>query len=244
MTLVSYPTEVALLPTDITCTPGLLAFCMALCYNRVVSAEAREGQRALGILGGTFDPIHYGHLVAAEEARHAFGLGSVLFIPCGQPYHKPKAPIASAEDRYEMTRVAIASNPFFDVSRIEIDRPGPSYTIDTVESLRHEQPNCALRIILGTDAVEELTSWARPEGLLKECRLIVVSRPGTSWAEARRALPAAYLEHVDWLEIPGLHISSTELRQRAAEGRPLRYLVPDAVDAYIRERGLYGVPGV
>ena len=208
-----------------------------------MSAGAREAQHALGILGGTFDPVHYGHLVAAEEARHAFGLDSILFIPCGRPYHKPKPPTASAEDRYEMTRLATASNPLLDVSRIEIDRPGPSYTVDTVEALKRERPGCGLYVILGTDAVEELAEWAQPERLLEQCRLIVVSRPGAPWEEVERALPPAYMEHVDRLEIPGLHISSTELRRRAAEGRPLRYLVPDAVEAYIRERGLYGAPG-
>jgi len=216
---------------------------MPLCYNFPVSAAAREGQYALGILGGTFDPIHYGHLVAAEEARHVFRLDSILFIPCGQPYHRPNPPLASAEDRYEMTRLAVASNSSFDVSRTEIDRPGPSYTVDTIQRLQRARPNHVLHIILGTDAVEELSSWAQPERLLRSCRVIVVSRPGTPWAEVEQALPAAYLEHVDRLRVPGLHISSTEIRQRAAEGRPLRYLVPDAVEAYIRERGLYGVSG-
>ncbi|MFQ5811384.1 MAG: nicotinate-nucleotide adenylyltransferase [Armatimonadota bacterium] len=206
-----------------------------------MSAEAHEGECALGILGGTFDPIHYGHLVAAEEARHAFGLDSILFIPCGQPYHKPKAPVAGGEDRYEMARLATASNPFFDASRVEIDRPGPSYTVDTVAALRGARPECALRVILGADAVEELASWAEPEWLLQQCRIVVVSRPGTPWEDVDRALPPEYAEHVDRLEIPGLHISSTELRARAADGRPLRYLVPEAVAGYIRERGLYGI---
>ncbi|MGD8237656.1 MAG: nicotinate-nucleotide adenylyltransferase [Armatimonadota bacterium] len=208
-----------------------------------MSAEAHEGQSTLGILGGTFDPIHYGHLVAAEQTRHAFGLDSILFIPCGQPYHRPKAPVAGAEDRYEMARLAISGNPFFEVTRIEIDRPGPSYTVDTVASLKAARPECALRVILGTDAVEELANWAEPERLLQECRVVVVSRPGTSWEDVDRALPAGYAEQVDRLEIPGLHISSTELRARAAAGRPLRYLVPDAVAAHIRERGLYGITG-
>jgi len=195
----------------------------------------------VGVLGGTFDPIHYGHLVAAEETRHAFGLDSILFIPCGQPYHKPKAPVAGAGDRYEMARLATASNPFFDVSPVEIDRPGPSYTVDTVASLKGARPECVLRVILGTDAVEELASWAEPERLLQQCRIVVVSRPGTPWEDVDRALPRGYAAYVDRLEIPGLHISSTELRARAAQGRPLRYLVPDAVEAYIRERGLYGI---
>jgi nicotinate-nucleotide adenylyltransferase len=217
----------------------LLAFCMTLCYNFAVSSEAREGQYALGILGGTFDPIHYGHLVAAEETRHAFALDSVIFIPCGQPYHKPKPPMASAEDRYEMARLAIASNPFFDVSRIEIDRPGPSYTVNTVQQLKETRPDCSLHLILGTDAVEELASWVEPGRLLRQCRVIVVSRPGTPWEDVERALPSAYVDHVERLEIPGLHISGTELRRRAADGQSVRYLVPDAVEAYIRERALY-----
>lgn len=209
-----------------------------------MSAEAREGECALGILGGTFDPIHHGHLVAAEEARHAFGLHTILFIPCGQPYHKPKPPAASAEDRYEMTRLATASNPHFEVSRLEIDRRGPSYTIDTLEALQQARPNCCWHIILGADAVEEISSWKRPQKLLRQCRIIVVSRPGAPWEELEAALPTAYDEHVHRLEIPGLHISSTELRQRAAQGRPLRYLVPNAVAQYIRQHGLYGASAV
>lgn len=205
-----------------------------------MSAEACEGECALGVLGGTFDPIHYGHLVAAEEARHTFGLDIILFIPCGQPYHKPTPPTASAEDRYEMTRLAAASNPFFEVSRLEIDRGGPSYTVDTVAALQQARPNCSLHLILGTDAVEELSTWKRPEELLRQCRVIIVSRPGASWEQAEAALPPAHAEHVHRLEIPGLDISSTDLRQRAAQGRPLRYLVPDAVEQYIRQHGLYG----
>ena len=139
-----------------------------------------------------------------------------------------------------MTRLAIASNPFFEASRIEIDRPGPSYTVATVQALKRQQPDRTLRVILGADTVEELSRWAEPERLLRECRLIVVSRPGTPWDEVERALPPAYLEHADRLEIPMLHICSTDLRQRAAQGRPLRYLVPEAVEAYIRAHGLYG----
>ena len=195
--------------------------------------------RRLGILGGSFDPIHIGHLVAAEEARVALGLATVLFVPTGQPYHRTESPAAAADDRFRMTELAIRSNPAFAASRLEIERPGPSYTIDTVRALQAERPGAELYLILGTDAVAQLFTWHEHEALVRECRFIVVSRPGVSRDEAVAGGPPGFERRLHYLEIPNLDVSSTELRRRLREGRSVRYLVPAEVEHYIRERGLY-----
>jgi nicotinate-nucleotide adenylyltransferase len=192
----------------------------------------------VGILGGTFDPIHYGHLAAGEDARVAVGLREVLFIPCGDPYHKPELYASSGEDRFEMVCLAIASNPAFRASQVEIDRPGPSYTIDTVRALRREHPDTEFHVILGADAMSELPQWKRHRALLDEARFIVVSRPGTTWDDLRR-LPEDYLKSAHLLNIPAVDVSSSEIRQRVRRGEPIRYLVPPAVEQYIANRGLY-----
>jgi nicotinate-nucleotide adenylyltransferase len=193
----------------------------------------------IGILGGTFDPIHYGHLAAGEDARAAVGLREVVFIPCGDPYHKPERYASPGEDRFEMVRLAIASNPAFRASRIEIDRPGPSYTIDTVRALRREHPDTEFHVILGADAMAELPEWKRHRALLDEARFIIVSRPGTTWDDLRRRLPEEYLQSAHLLDIPAVDVSSSEIRERVRRGEPIRYLVPPAVEQYIARKGLY-----
>ncbi|MFA0756452.1 MAG: hypothetical protein YPKNTGVA_001973 [Candidatus Fervidibacter sp.] len=189
-------------------------------------------------MGGTFDPIHYGHLVAAEEARHRFGLACVMFVPCGQPPHKKTYAVTPAEHRYAMTLLATASNPHFVVSRLEIDRPGPSYSVDTVRLLRQQFPDAELFFITGADAVLEILTWKDSDELIGLCRFIAVTRPGYDLQQLER-LPAHYLERIMPLAIPGVDISSTLIRERVRRGEPIRYLTPDAVCDYIAKHGLY-----
>lgn len=185
----------------------------------------------LGVMGGTFDPIHNGHLVAAEEARYAFDLERVIFIPAGRPWQKERH-VAPADERYEMTLLATRDNVAFEVSRIEIDRDGPTYTVDTLRTLRDEQPDAELFFITGADAIGEILSWKDPDEVLDLATFVAVNRPGH---DLSRGLDP----RVNLLEIPALAISSTDIRGRVAAGRPIRYLVPDAVAAHIRVRGLY-----
>lgn len=189
-------------------------------------------------MGGTFDPIHYGHLIAAEEARYRFQLARVVFVPCGQPPHKKPYAVTPAEHRYAMTLLATASNPHFIVSRIEIDRPGPSYSVDTVRLLRQQLPDAELFFITGADAVLEILTWKDSDELIGLCRFIAVTRPGYDLRQLER-LPAHYLQRIVPLVIPGMDISSTLLRQRVRRGEPIRYLAPDAVCDYIAKHGLY-----
>ncbi len=191
-------------------------------------------------MGGSFDPIHYGHLVAAEEARHRFDLKLVFFVPCGIPPHKKPQEITPAEHRYVMTVLATASNPFFHVSRIEIDRPGPSYAVDTVRLFRQEWgEKTELFFITGLDAVLEILTWRNHEELVQLCQFIAVTRPGYDANRLREVLPPAYLERIHLLSIPGIDISSTLIRQRVRRNEPIRYLTPDPVCDYIAKHGLY-----
>ena len=196
----------------------------------------------VGILGGTFDPIHLGHLLIAEECRAALGLEQVLFVPAGRPWLKEGQAVTDAQHRVRMVELAIASNPHFQVCRHEVDRPGLSYTVDTLEQLQAELPRAAeLYFILGLDAFESFCRWKEPERVLELCRLVVVGRPGYS-DEARELLLARFQSQADriWL-LPAHRVgfSATEIRRRAAEGVSFRYQVPEAVEAYILERGLY-----
>jgi nicotinate-nucleotide adenylyltransferase len=191
----------------------------------------------LGILGGTFDPIHYGHLLAAAEARWQFGLDEVRFVPTGRPWQKPQG-VTDAEDRYAMTVLATAPDQGFSASRIEVDHPGPTYTVDTLRRLRDELPGgTSLFFIAGTDVAAGLATWKDPGELLELAELIVASRPGTDLDELRAAPPAAARVHA--MSIPELAISSTDLRARVAKGTPISYLTPEPVVAYITKRGLY-----
>ncbi len=188
-----------------------------------------------GILGGTFDPIHFGHLAMAEEARERLGLARVLFIPTGEPPHKPQGR-ASAEDRCRMTELAVAENPAFAVSRIEIDRPGRSYTVETLRDLHAQYPETDFTFIIGADMALDFHRWRDPEGILAQAAVVAITRPGYDLAQLA-TLPTA--GRITPLDAPGLYLSSTDLRARVREGRSIRYLVPAAVREYIEERGLY-----
>jgi nicotinate-nucleotide adenylyltransferase len=195
---------------------------------------------AVGIMGGTFDPVHFGHLTAAEEARLRFGLARVVFVPNGQPPHKKDYPVTPAEDRYAMVVLATASNPAFDASRVEIDRPGPSYAVDTVQALRERLgPEVRLYFITGADAILEILTWREPEELARSCEFIAVTRPGYDMRRLERELSASLLERTHVLPVPGVDISSTELRRRAGVGESLRYLTQESVVRYIAAHRLY-----
>jgi len=199
------------------------------------------GRRArIGVMGGTFDPIHHGHLVAASEVASQFQLEEVIFVPTGQPWQKAERDIAPAEDRYLMTVIATASNPRFTVSRVDIDRPGPTYTIDTLRDLRAELAARGLTdpdlfFITGADALAKIMSWNRAEELLTMAHFVGVTRPGHR-LDTPTGLPP---DRVSLLEIPALAISSTECRERIRQNRPIWYLVPDGIVQYISKRGLY-----
>jgi nicotinate-nucleotide adenylyltransferase len=201
---------------------------------------ALPSPRAVGVMGGTFNPIHNGHLVTAQEALAAFGLEQVIFVPAGRPWQKEHADIAPAEDRYLMTVIATATNEKFHVSRIEIDRPGPTYTIDTLRELRATfADDVELWFISGADGILNIITWKDPEAVLREARFIAATRPGYDLDRLEKELPAGLEDRVSILEIPALAISSTDLRRRVAERRPIRYLVPEGVARYIEKRGLY-----
>lgn len=197
-------------------------------------------KEAVGIMGGTFDPIHFGHLAAAEEARQRFQLARVLFIPNGRPPHKPDYVPSPGEQRYDMVVLATAPNPAFEASRIEIDRPGLSYSIDTLRELRDQLgPNAESYFIAGADALLEMLTWRQPERLAELCEFIAVSRPGYDLHQLQQAMPPELLSRMHLLEVPGVLVSSTELRRRAAAGLSLRYLTPRPVARYIAAHGLY-----
>jgi nicotinate-nucleotide adenylyltransferase len=189
-------------------------------------------------MGGTFDPIHHGHLLTAEEAAVQFGLEQVIFVPTGQPWMKADREVSPAEDRYLMTVIATASNPRFTVSRIEIDRAGPTYTVDTLRALRELHPGAELFFVTGADAMLEIFQWKDPGELLSLAHFIAATRPGYDLAHFQAEARAAH-PNVTVMNIPALAISSTDIRQRVREGRPIRYLVPEGVKSYIEKAGLY-----
>ena len=191
----------------------------------------------VGVMGGTFDPIHHGHLVAASEAAHRFGLDEVVFVPTGEPWQKAGRKISPAEDRYLMTVIATASNPRFTVSRVDIDRAGPTYTIDTLRDVRGDYPDADLYFITGADALSSIMSWHDWEDMFALAEFVGVTRPGYELTEDM--LPADIQERVHLLDIPAMAISSTDCRERAAAGRPVWYLVPDGVVQYIAKHRLY-----
>lgn len=193
----------------------------------------------IGILGGTFDPIHNGHLAIAEEARLALQLDRVLFVPAAQQPLKRGAHIATPEQRFAMAQLACAPNPAFEVSRIELDRPGPSFTLTTLEALQAAQIG-ELHFILGDDALADLTRWHGAARVVELARIVAVGRPGHATDHTRliQALPALS-ERLITLTGPALDISSTALRRRVATGQPIRYQTPDAVVTFIDQQGLY-----
>jgi nicotinate-nucleotide adenylyltransferase len=193
----------------------------------------------IGIMGGTFDPIHHGHLIAAEEARHAFALEQVLFVPTGDPWQKRHRAVTPAEERYLMTVIATATNPCFDVSRIEIERQGPSYTIDTLRDFHERYPvGTEFFFITGADAILQILTWKDPEDVLALATFIAATRPGHD-AEDLDELSPEVRKRVEMLRIPALAISSTEIRDRVASGRSVTYLVPESVARYVEKHGLY-----
>ena len=196
----------------------------------------------LGVLGGTFDPIHFGHLLAAEEARVTLHLERVLFAPAGEPPHKQGHVISPVTHRLAMVRLAIASNPAFAVTTVDVDRPGPHYTVDAIRLLREEWGIGADEtfFLMGTDSLAQLLTWHQPARLVELCRLAVMARPGyrPDLTELKAALPGL-TARLDWVEMPVLDIAASDLRRRVGEGRSIRYQVPEAVAAYVAERGLY-----
>ncbi|MGK5728103.1 nicotinate-nucleotide adenylyltransferase [Streptomyces sp. URMC 124] len=191
-------------------------------------------KRRLGVMGGTFDPIHHGHLVAASEVAARFHLDEVVFVPTGQPWQKSHREVSAAEDRYLMTVIATASNPQFSVSRIDIDRGGPTYTTDTLRELASLNDDSDLFFITGADALSQILTWRDTEELFSLAHFIGVTRPGHILANP--GLPEG---GVSLVEVPALAISSSDCRARVAQGDPVWYLVPDGVVRYINKRKLY-----
>lgn len=196
----------------------------------------------VGILGGTFDPIHLGHLALAEGAMHLAGLSRVFFVPNSQPPHKAGQSVTPAHHRAAMVRLAIADNPRFGFLSIELDRQGPSYTIDTVRALQAQHPEWRFAFIVGMDSLLEITTWRQYDELLRLIDLLVATRPGYPRAEGEAMLArlGPLAARIRLLEIPGVAVSSSDLRQMALRGYPLRYLVPEPVLRYIAEHRLYG----
>ncbi|KSU55413.1 MULTISPECIES: nicotinate-nucleotide adenylyltransferase [Microbacterium] len=186
----------------------------------------------IGVMGGTFDPIHHGHLVAASEVAQSFDLDEVVFVPTGRPWQKDD--VTESEHRYLMTVIATASNPQFTVSRVDVDRAGPTYTIDTLRDLKQQRPGAELFFITGADAVAQILSWRNHQQLWDLAHFVAVSRPGH--VLNTEGLPS---ENVSQLEIPALSISSTDCRARVRRGHPVWYLVPDGVVQYIAKHHLY-----
>ena len=200
----------------------------------------------LGIMGGTFDPIHYGHLVTAEQAREALELDLVLFMPAGTPAFKLGTRVTPAEDRYAMTLLATAANPAFDASRFEIDRTGVTYTVDTLSVMREVYPdNVRLFFITGADAVLDIVRWRDAERIADLATLIAATRPGYDIEQAKARVSASDMGFdVRYIEIPALAISSTNIRERVAAGKSIRYLTSDSVIGYIRKNGLYNTQDI
>jgi nicotinate-nucleotide adenylyltransferase len=195
-------------------------------------AETTGRRRRVGVMGGTFDPIHNGHLVAASEVQQHFDLDEVLFVPTGQPWMKPA--VTDSEHRYLMSVIATAANPRFTVSRVDIDRDGPTYTIDTLRDIRGLHPDADLFFISGADAIAQILDWKNVDELWSLAHFVAVSRPGHDLVIS--ALPA---QEVSSLEVPALAISSTDCRSRVSRGFPVWYLVPDGVVQYISKHHLY-----
>jgi nicotinate-nucleotide adenylyltransferase len=189
-------------------------------------------------MGGTFDPIHHGHLVAASEAASRFDLDEVVFVPTGQPWQKAERQVSAGEDRYLMTVIATASNPRFTVSRVDIDRPGMTYTVDTLRDIRAERgDDVDLYFITGADALAQILTWRDAERLFDLAHFVGCTRPGVELASP--AIAQLPQDRVTLMEIPALAISSTDCRLRVGEQKPIWYLVPDGIVQYIAKRGLY-----
>ncbi|HEY72677.1 MAG: nicotinic acid mononucleotide adenylyltransferase [Chloroflexi bacterium] len=194
----------------------------------------------MGILGGTFDPPHYGHLALAENARVQLRLDRVLFVLAGQPPHKPEQPITPARHRAALVEAAIADNPAFAISCVDLDRPGPHYTVEMLALLRRKHPQADLFFLIGGDSLTQFLAWRDPAGIARQARLAVMQRPGyePDLGALEQAVPGIS-ERLAWLDAPRLDIASSDLRRRVCAELPLRYLVPPPVECYIREHHLY-----
>ncbi len=202
--------------------------------------QAAGSIRRLGVIGGTFDPPHYAHLVLAETARVQLGLECVLFVPAGQPPHKAGRPLAAAEDRAALVQAAIADNPAFRLSRVDLERPGPHFTVETLALLQAQHPGASLFLLIGGDSLAEMHHWRDPSGIVRQATLAVMPRPGYRIEmEALERLAPGIGARIIWLDAPALDISSTDLRRRLHQGLPVRYLVPPAVEAYLRQHALH-----
>lgn len=208
----------------------------------LLGSDSPDRRYKLGIFGGTFDPIHMGHLACAEEVRDSFQLDAVIFVPTAHPVFKRDRRIAPARDRYAMVKRAVEDNPYFDVSPIEIERGGDTYTVDTLRQMRDHYPsNVDLFFIAGADAVSTLAKWRDEEMLGRLATFIGVTRPGfvfSAHSEEETAKSDTHIK-VSYLEVTALAISSSGIRERLQSGRSVRYLVPDVVNEYIADRGLY-----
>jgi len=202
-----------------------------------------ETKKALGIMGGTFDPIHYGHLVTAEAVRNKFNLEKVFFVPSGRPPHKNLEYVSEAHHRYLMTFLSITTNTYFEVSKLEIDRPGKSYAYDTVKAFKEAFPDYDLYFITGADAIKEILTWHRVEEILDLCYFVAATRPGYDLDDLKKeelkVLPPEYLESILIIEVPAMAISSTNIKSRVREGKSIKYLLPEAVEHYIYKNKLY-----
>ncbi len=202
-------------------------------------------KRRVGLMGGTFDPIHYGHLVIAEEVRATLDLIEMVFVPAGQPPHKPGRTITAAEHRLAMLELAIASNPHFTISLVDLERTGPSYTAETLQLLNEQWgADTAIYFVIGWDSLEYLLTWHDPAGILEQLAyLVAVHRPGHTevpgYLEALEARLPGIKQRLLTVPAPQLDISATDLRQRVAEGRPIKYQTPEAVEQYIVQHSLY-----
>lgn len=215
--------------------------------NPTTGAAGSPNKRRVGILGGTFDPIHLAHLIFAEQAREQMGLDQVLFMPAGNPPHKESNEITSVKHRIEMVELAIAGVPHFDICTYETERKQVCYTVDTMAALKPRFPDAELVLLIGLDNLNDLPNWSRPDELLAEITLGVARRPGETIPDWQTLSPplepkSAQLAVKSIVEMPLIDISSSEIRQRIAENRSTRFLIPSAVDAYIRAHELYKSP--
>ncbi len=196
----------------------------------------------IGVFGGTFDPIHLGHLAVARSIQSTLGLAKVIFIPAGQPWLKADMPVSPVRDRVEMVRLAVARRKTFELSTIEADRPGPSFTVDTMEVLQRQLgTDTGLFLLLGSDTLEDLPKWKEPQRLIQLCQMVAFARPGyrlPAMKSLEAAIPGVSLRFL-LVEVPQVNIRATEIRRRIAEGRSIRRLVPRPVERYILEHGLY-----
>jgi nicotinate-nucleotide adenylyltransferase len=197
-------------------------------------AKLGSAAKRVGIMGGTFDPIHHGHLVAASEVAARYDLDEVIFVPTGKPWQKDGREVSAPEHRYLMTVIATASNPHFTVSRVDIDRGGPTYTIDTISDIAAQYPGAELFFITGADALAQILSWKDADKAMQMARFVGVTRPGYELSDDHLPVDTVALQ-----EVPALAISSTDCRSRVRRGEPVWYLVPDGVVQYISKHGLY-----